>query len=31
MKFWYFYRFYRSIRYPIMRALKRAWRMCGNA
>ena len=27
MPFLHFYRFYRSINYPVIRALKRAWRM----
>lgn len=28
MKFFYFYRFYRSINFPVVRAARRAWRMC---
>lgn len=27
MQFFYFYRFYRSVNYPMWRAAKRAWRM----
>jgi hypothetical protein len=28
MKFYYFYRFYRGLKYPVARAVHRAWRMC---